>query len=41
MRMRTEVGGTYTYEWESDDDGSRFGFTGELRNCGPVSLGVD
>ena len=29
--IATEVGGTYTYEWESDDDGSRFGFTGELR----------
>ena len=27
----TEVGGTSTSEWESDDDGSRFGFTGELR----------
>lgn len=25
-----EVGQTYRYEWESDADGSRFGFTGEL-----------
>ncbi len=29
--IATEVGGTYTYEWKSDNDGSRFGFTGELR----------
>ena len=29
--IATEVGETYTYEWESNDDGTRFGFTGELR----------
>ncbi|MFT3942279.1 MAG: SRPBCC family protein [Ancrocorticia sp.] len=29
--IATEVSESYTYEWESDDDGTRFGFTGELR----------
>ncbi len=33
--IATEVGETYTYEWMSDDDGSRFGFTGELRESVP------
>jgi uncharacterized protein YndB with AHSA1/START domain len=28
--LATEVGGTYRYEWESDDGAQRFGFTGEL-----------
>ncbi len=29
-QVADEVGGTYRYEWESEADGSRFGFTGEL-----------
>lgn len=29
-QVAEEVGGTYRYEWESEADGSRFGFTGEL-----------
>lgn len=29
-QVADEVGGTFRYEWESEADGSRFGFTGEL-----------
>jgi uncharacterized protein YndB with AHSA1/START domain len=35
-----EVGDTFRYEWTADDDGSRFGFEGELLESVPPRLAV-
>jgi uncharacterized protein YndB with AHSA1/START domain len=33
--IATQVGDTYRYEWEQEEGGGRFGFTGELLECEP------
>lgn len=38
--VATSVGDTYRYEWESDDDASRFGFEGELVESTPPHRAV-
>lgn len=38
--ISTEVGGVYRYEWQSEADGARFGFTGELLESEPPRRAV-
>lgn len=38
--VATSVGGTYRYEWENEDSGDRFGFTGELVESAPPRRSV-
>jgi uncharacterized protein YndB with AHSA1/START domain len=38
--VATSVGGTYRYEWESEDGKERFGFTGELLESEPPHRAV-